>query len=122
MDDVRRADQVASEASGQTVQLEFLHKSGIAFRPGGTPEISRRWNRRDRDPKTREPRMGGTPKLVCCPSGAGNISQLDSGGYAPLHHRLISAAPPAQKTCVETLAGEFRYPFRASFELQSCYG
>ena len=24
-----------------------------------------------------------------------------------LHHRLISAAPPAQKTCVETLVGHF---------------
>src|SRR5262245_4021482 len=88
----------------KAVELEFPHKSGIALRPGGTPEISRRWNRRDRDPKTREPRKGDRPKLVCRPSGAGNISLLDSGGYAPLHHRLISAAPPAQKTCVETLA------------------
>src|SRR5262245_8872191 len=91
----------------QTVQLEFLHKSGIALRPGGTLEISRRWNRRDRDPKTREPRRGGRPASVCRPSGAGNISLLASGGYAPLHHRLISAAPPPQKTCIETLAGQF---------------
>jgi len=89
----------------QSGQLEFLHKSGIALRPGGTPEISRRWNRRDRDPKTREPRRGGRPRLVCHPSGARNISLIASGGYAPLHHRLISAAPPAQKICVETLAG-----------------
>src|SRR5262245_66612278 len=39
----------------QTGQLEFLHKSGIALRPGGTPEISRRWNRRDRDPNPPAP-------------------------------------------------------------------
>jgi len=75
------------EAVAQTVELEFLHKSGIALRPGGTPEISRRWNRRDREP-TPQPRRGDRPKLVCRPSGAGNISLLASGGYAPLHHRL----------------------------------
>src|SRR5215475_11103817 len=92
MDDVRRADQVASEASGQTVQLEFLHKSGLALRPGGTPEISRRWNRRDRDPKTREPRRGGRPKLVCRPSGAPE--------YISTRFRwLRSAPPPANIRC-----------------------
>src|SRR5262245_8899721 len=53
------------------------------------------------------PGRGDRPKLVCRPSGAGNKSLLASGGYAPLHHRLISAVPPALKTCVETLAVQF---------------
>src|SRR5262247_3830123 len=107
MDVVRRADQVASEASAQIGELEFLYKSGVALRPGGTPDISRRWNRRDRDPKTFSPGGAADRSWSAAPPGLPNISLLASGGYAALHHRLISAAPPAQKTCVETLARQF---------------
>ena len=79
--------------------------------PGGTPDISRWRNHRMRSETSSSP--GGQPRrgdrliLVRRPSGAGIDSPTGSGGYAALHHRLISAAPPAQKTCVETLAVQF---------------
>src|SRR5262245_56304055 len=89
--------------AAQTGQLKFLQKSGIDLRPGGTPDISRWRNHRIRSKTFIQPRRGVRPRLVCRPSGAGNRFPNDPGGYAPLHHRLISAAPPALKTCVETL-------------------
>src|SRR5262245_6520037 len=91
----------------QTGQLKFLHKSGIPLRPGGTADISRWRNHRIQSKTFIQPRRGDRPKLVCRPSGAGSISLIASSSYAPLHHRLMSAAPPAQKTCVETSAGQF---------------
>jgi len=99
------------EETVQTRQLKFLHKFGIALRPGGTPEISRWRNHRMRPATSTQPRRGDRPASVRRPSGAGNISLLASGGYATLHHRLISAAPPAQKTCVETSARQFALPW-----------
>src|SRR5262245_41102760 len=91
----------------QTGQLKFLRKPGIALRPGGTPDISRWRNHRTQSKTPTQPRRGDGPASVRRPSGAGNRSLHASGGYAALHHRLISAAPPAQKTCVETLAVQF---------------
>jgi hypothetical protein len=60
-----------AEGVAQTGQLEFLHKSGIALRPGGTPEISRRWNRRDLDPKTTSPGGAADRCLSVAPPGLG---------------------------------------------------
>src|SRR5262245_12269262 len=49
-----------------------------------------------------QPRRGDRPASVCRPSGA-PVGVFDCVRW--FLHRLISAAPPAQKTCVETLAG-----------------
>jgi hypothetical protein len=77
--------------------------------PGGTLDISR-WRIHRMQAKTpTQPRRGVSQGLVCRPSGAGIDSPTGSGGYAALHHRLISAAPPALKTCGETLAGHFHH-------------
>src|SRR5262245_27981019 len=89
----------------QTIQLKFPHKPGITLRPGGASDISRRCNRRTLSKTSCQPRRGDRTNSVCRPSGAGILSLLDSGGYAALHHRLISSSASGAKTCIETLVG-----------------
>jgi hypothetical protein len=79
----------------QTGRLRFLHNSTITLCPGGTPDISRWRNHRMRSETSTQSRRDDRPGLVRRPSGAGIDSPTGSGGYAALHHRLISAAPPA---------------------------
>src|SRR5262245_61185069 len=96
----------SGQKPAQTVGLEFLHKSEIALRPGGTPDISRRWNRRDHDPKTPSPGGAADRCRSAAPPGL---------GVKPTWVRWLRCAPPpanflcasGAKTCVETLAVQF---------------
>src|SRR5262245_59324515 len=105
MDDVRRADQVASEASAQTGQLKFLHKFWLS----GIPPAA----------------AGGSFN----PGLQGARNALESHRLPPVGLRRIFRVlgslglnnPPAAAggilvniTCVETLAGQFALPFSAA--------
>src|SRR5262245_66479972 len=65
-----------SATVAQTVQLKFLHKSGITLRPGGTPEISRWWNHRDCDPILSSPGGATDRSRSVAPPGLGGSTGL----------------------------------------------
>src|SRR5262245_33445254 len=81
----------------RTLQLKFLHKSGIMLCLGGTPDISRWRIHRGRRKHPSSP-GGATDRFQSvAPPGLRMDFSKGSGGYAALHHRLISTAPPAQR-------------------------
>src|SRR5262245_44407135 len=90
----------------ETVQLRFLHISWMRRRPGGAPDITRRWNRWDCDPKTQSPGGAADQCGSAAPPGL---------GVKPTRLRWLGCAPPpanircasGAKTFVEALAGQF---------------
>src|SRR5215475_8476567 len=89
-----------SAAVAQSFQLKFLHKSGITLRPGGTPEIGRWCNHRDRDHKNPSPGGATDRSRSIAPPGLGGSTGLVPVVPPPANLHRASGA----KTYAETLA------------------
>ncbi len=73
------------------------------IRPGGTPEISRWWNHRERDPKTPSPGGATDQDWSVAPPGPEGSTGLVPVVPPPANLRCASGT----KTCAETLATLF---------------
>jgi hypothetical protein len=99
------SDSIVADATGKNHHAHRgLKPIGIytsqktRFRPGGTPDISRWWNHRDRVRPTSQPRRGDRPDLVCRPSGAERTFGPFPVVPPPANIRCASGT----KTCVDT--------------------